>query len=104
MTATYHDLSTLLPETPPESIVSRAIYQDERHKVVLFGFAAGQELSEHTSSRPAILQVLRGEARLTLGDEVIDAAAGSWAFMPPHLKHSLTAKTPVQMLLTLLNG
>ncbi|MBS3966138.1 MAG: cupin domain-containing protein [Truepera sp.] len=101
---THHDLSTLLPETPPESIVSRTIYQDEHYKVVLFSFAAGQELSEHTSSRPAILHVLTGEARLTLGDEVIAAAAGSWAFMPPHLKHSLTAKTPVQMLLTLLDG
>jgi len=104
MTATHHELSTLLPETPPESIVSRTIYQDDRHKVVLFSFAAGQELSEHTSSRPAILHLLKGEARLTLGDEVIAAAAGSWAFMPPNLKHSLTAKTPVQMLLTLLEG
>jgi len=102
--ATHHDLSTLLSETPPESIVSRTIYQDERHKVVLFSFAAGQELSEHSSSRPAILHLLSGEARLTLGDEVITAAAGSWAFMPPHLKHSLTARTPVQLLLTLLEG
>jgi len=104
MTTTYHELSALLPETPPESIVSRTIYQDERRKVVLFAFAAGQELSEHTASRPAILHLLRGEARLTLGDQAIDAADGSWAFMPPHLKHSLKAKTPVQMLLTLLDG
>jgi quercetin dioxygenase-like cupin family protein len=97
MTTTYHELSALLPETPPESIVSRTIYQDERRKVVLFAFAAGQELS-------AILHLLSGEARLTLGDQAIDAADGSWAFMPPHLKHSLKAKTPVQMLLTLLDG
>lgn len=104
MTVTYHELSALLPETPPESIISRTIYQDAHRKVVLFAFAAGQELSEHTSSRPAILHLLMGEARLTLGDQVIDATAGSWAFMPPHLKHSLAAKTPAQMLLTLLDG
>jgi quercetin dioxygenase-like cupin family protein len=100
--ATYVELGSLLPEVPPHSILSRTLLRDERCKVVLFSFAAGQELSEHTASRPAIVHVLAGEAQLTLGDEVMEATAGSWAFMPPHLKHSLKAKTPVQMLLTLL--
>ena len=39
----------------------------------MFGFAQGEELSEHTSSRPAIIQVLRGELELTLAGEPVTA-------------------------------
>ncbi|MDR7420107.1 MAG: cupin domain-containing protein [Armatimonadota bacterium] len=95
------DLATLA-DAPADSIVSRTIYKDERVKAVLFAFAPGQELSEHTASTAAIIHVLRGEARLTLGRDVRDAAAGTWVRMPPQLPHSLLAKTPVLMLLLLL--
>jgi quercetin dioxygenase-like cupin family protein len=95
------DLSTLA-DAPADSIVSRTIYKDDRVKVVLFAFAPGQELSEHTASTAAIIHVLRGEARLTLGGDVHEASAGTWVRMPPQLPHSLLATTPVQMLLLLL--
>jgi len=95
------DLLTQIPDIPPDSIVSRTFYQDERMKAILFGFAAGQELSEHTASQPAILDILQGEADLTLGDDSMEAQAGTWVHMPPRLPHSLYAKTPVLMLLLL---
>ena len=95
------DLLTQIPDIPPDSIVSRTFYQDERIKAILFGFAAGQELSEHTASQPAILHILQGEADLTLGDDAREAQAGTWVQMPPRLSHSLYAKTPVLMLLLL---
>lgn len=85
-----------------DSTVSKTLHQDERIKVVLFGFAAGQELSEHTASVPAIVHVLEGTARLTLGGEVMSTQAGSWVHMPANLPHSVLARTPVKMLLTLL--
>jgi quercetin dioxygenase-like cupin family protein len=95
------DLSALA-EAPADSIVSRTIYKDDRIKAVLFAFAPGQELSEHTASTAAIIHILRGEARLVLGTDVREAAAGTWVRMPPQLPHSLLAKTPVLMLLLLL--
>jgi quercetin dioxygenase-like cupin family protein len=96
------DLAESLPDIPDDSIVSRTLYTDEHVKAVLFGFAAGQELSEHTASQPAILHILEGEAILTLGDDTREASAGTWVYMPPHLRHSIGAKTPVRMLLLLL--
>ncbi len=87
--AYINDLLAQLPDIPPDSIVSRTFYSDDRIKAILFGFAAGQELSEHTAARPAILHFLQGEARLTLGS-------------PPHLPHSVYAETTVVMLLTML--
>ncbi|GJM39884.1 MAG: hypothetical protein DHS20C20_01660 [Ardenticatenaceae bacterium] len=49
------NLAELLPEIPAESIVSRKVYSDDFLKVALFGFAAGEELTEHTAAFPATL-------------------------------------------------
>ena len=103
MATPYTHLADLTAQDiPADGILSRTIYNDDHVKVVLFGFAAGQELSEHTASMPAILQIIKGEARLGLGDDTIDARAGGWVHMPAQLRHSLQAKTPVVMLLLLL--
>ena len=78
------------------------LHNDDRLKAVLFGFAQGEELSEHTASMPAVLHFLQGEATVTLGDDRHEATAGAWAHMPAGLKHSIQARTPVVMLLFLL--
>ncbi len=93
------NLIELIDNIPPDSIVSRTFYKDNHTKGVLFGFDTGQELSEHTSSQNAIIQIIKGEAILTLGDDRQELATGAWIHMPPHLKHSIYAKTPLIMLL-----
>jgi len=98
------DLAALAPEVPADAILSRTFHEDERLKVILFAFAAGQELSEHTASEPAIVHFLDGEAALTLGDDQQHAEAGTWAYLPPRLKHSIRANTRVLMLLLLYKG
>ncbi len=102
LTYTYIPDVAALAEAPAGSILSRTIYKDAQVKAVLFAFAPGQELSEHTASTAAILHILRGEARLTLGQDTVDASAGTWVRMPPRLPHSVLARTPVTMLLLLL--
>jgi quercetin dioxygenase-like cupin family protein len=89
-------------QPPVDGILSRTIYQDDQIKAILFGFAAGQELSEHTAARPAILWFVQGEAIVGLGTEQKDAVAGTWIHMRAGLTHSVAAKTPVVMLLVLL--
>ncbi|MCW5941467.1 MAG: cupin domain-containing protein [Fimbriimonadaceae bacterium] len=87
---------------PEHGITSRALYSDEHTRAVIFGFDQGEELSEHTASMDAILHVLQGEATLTLGGETREAKAGSWVHMEANLPHSVVAKTPLVILLTLL--
>lgn len=91
-------------EIPANGILSRPLYDDEHVKVVLFAFSEGQELSEHTAAMPAVLHFLKGEARVTLGDDIVDARAGTWVHMPAHLRHSIAAKRPLVMLLSLVKG
>ena len=95
------DLTKQISEIPPGSIVSQTIHDDEQVRAVLFAFAPGQELSEHTASRAATLYFVQGEADITLGDEAKIAQAGTWVHMTPHLPHSIVAKTAVLMLLTM---
>jgi len=89
-------------EPPQDGILTRTLHSDDDLKVVIFGFAEGEELSEHTASMPAVLHFVSGEATLTLGDDEVAAKAGSWVHMPANLKHSVRAKSPVVMLLLLL--
>ena len=89
-------------EPPEDGILTRTLFNNEDVKAVIFGFGQGEELSEHTASMPAILHFLQGEATLTLGDDTVEAKPGTWIHMPPELKHSVKAKTPVVMLLLLL--
>ena len=98
----FGDLSTEIPEVSPDSIVSRTLYDDDQHKAILFGFAAGQELSEHTASQTALLYFVQGKAKLTLGGDESRAVPGTWVRMAPRLPHSVLAETQLVMLLILL--
>ena len=103
MDYTYiQDLSEMISEIAEETIISRTFLDKGNVKGILFGFAAGQELSEHTASRPAILHFLEGEADLTLGSEKSVARAGTWVHMPANLPHSILANTQVIMVLMLV--
>lgn len=99
----YADLAAQV-QIPPDGTISRTIYQDAGVKAVLFGFAAGQELSEHTAATAAVLHFVQGEARVTFGAEVLEARPNTWVHLPPHMPHSIVATTPVVMLLLLLKA
>jgi quercetin dioxygenase-like cupin family protein len=100
----FDELTHEMTDIPADGIVSRTLYADDQIKVVLFGFAPGQELSEHTASVPATLDFRRGEAELTLGADMHPARAGTFVHMDAGLPHSVRATTSVVLLLTLLKG
>ena len=88
-----------LPESGKQSIV---LLDDTNTKVVLFAFAAGSGLTEHVAPFPAIIQIIKGEAELTVGQESVSGKPGTWVQMPAKTPHSIRANTPVIMLLTLV--
>lgn len=104
MTTNYTHFTDLAKEIPPpdKGILSRTLFNDDRLKTVLLGFAEGEQLSEHTASIPAVLHFLQGQAKLTLGDDTLDAKAGTWVHMPKSLPPGIRAKTPVVMQLLLI--
>jgi quercetin dioxygenase-like cupin family protein len=103
MTEDYSLVGNLpaLFEIQPDSIVSRTFFKGERLKAVLFGFDAGQELTEHTSSQAVVIQIVQGQATVTVGGDKHELGVGSWLHMQPHLKHSVHANWPLMVLLTM---
>jgi len=97
------ELISLAAETrfAPNGIVSRTVFSSPSARVVLFGFAPGQELTEHTSTQHALVQILSGACEATLAGRKQILKAGDLLHMPPGLPHALCATEQFAMLLTL---
>jgi quercetin dioxygenase-like cupin family protein len=87
---------------PDDGTLSRVLHVDDRLRLVLFAFDEGQELTEHTAAVPAVVQVVSGRFRLTLGSETVEVGRDAWVHMPAHLPHSVLALEPGRLLLTML--
>ena len=85
----------------PNGIVSRTLLRTSNSRMVLFGFAEGQELTEHTSTQHATIQVLSGQCEFSLAGKPHTLKAGDLLYMPPGLPHAVKATTRFSMLLTL---
>ncbi len=86
----------------PGAVVSKVIHRDERLNVTVFGFDSGEGLTEHQAAQAAVVQVLVGRLSFMAGGEEYDAGPGFWLHMSPGTPHSLVAKEPTVMLLTLI--
>jgi quercetin dioxygenase-like cupin family protein len=89
-------------DVPKDGILSRTVHAGEGLTLTIFGFDAGQELTEHTSSRPAIIEILDGEAEVVLDGDAHRLAAGGWVAMPRGMTHAIRAISPMRMALTLM--
>lgn len=85
----------------PNGIVSRTLLRTANCRVVLFGFAEGQELTEHTSTQHALVQILSGECEFFLAGQPHSLKTGDLLYLPPNLPHAAKATTRFSMLLTL---
>lgn len=88
-----------IPETDKKSVV---LLDNSKIKAILFSFAAGSGLAEHVARLDATIQIISGEAAITVGAESVDGMPGTWIQMTAKTPHSIAARTPVVMLLTLL--
>ena len=85
----------------PNGIVSRTLLRTANSRVVLFAFIEGQELTEHTSTQHAVIQILTGECEFQLAGKPHALKAGDLVYMPPNLPHAVKATRQFSMLLTL---
>ena len=85
----------------PNGIVSRTLFRSDNSRTVLFGFSEGQELTEHTSTQHALIQILSGECEFSLAGKPHSLKANDLLYMPPNLPHAVKATKQFSMLLTL---
>lgn len=89
-------------EYTDDSVVSKTILDKPTGTITLFAFDEGQKLSEHTAPFDAVVQVIDGTARLTIGGEDINVTAGDIVIMPANVPHAVNAEQKFKMLLTMV--
>jgi quercetin dioxygenase-like cupin family protein len=86
------------------SVVSRTLVNYPAGTVTLFAFDAGEGLSEHTAPYDALLQVLEGEAEVTIAGSKSRLDQGEAIILPAAKPHALRASRQFKMLLTMIRS
>ena len=92
-----------LVEVAPGKIVSRTFVQRPEMTITLFSFAAGEGVSTHSAPGDAMLYVLEGQAKVTIGGKPMTVKAGKVVVMPANIPHGVDAEQDFKMLLTVVN-
>ncbi|MDR1721937.1 MAG: cupin domain-containing protein [Methanobrevibacter sp.] len=86
------------------SVVSREIIKKEAGTVTIFAFDKGQGLSTHSAPYDAMVQIVDGEAEITISDIKNTVKEGQIIIMPENEPHGLQAKKPFKMILTMIKS
>ncbi|MBE0672262.1 MAG: cupin domain-containing protein [Anaerolineales bacterium] len=86
------------------SVVSRQITKSDGGNVTLFAFDTNQGLSEHTAPFDALVNILEGEAEVTISGKPFQLKAGDAIIMPANEPHALKAVQKFKMLLTMIRA
>lgn len=86
----------------PGAIVSRMLLQKQNGSVTLFALAEGQAISEHTTPYDALVNVIDGEAEITISSKAVVVKAGEVLLMPANDPHALKANKQFKMVLTMI--
>ena len=79
-------------------IVSQALLTAPGLRATLFRFAAGQELSEHTSTARVLVQVISGSCAFSHAGANHVLTAGVLLHLPPNLPHAVRAVDDLTLL------
>lgn len=86
------------------SVVSKTLIDKKVGTVTLFAFDQGQGLSEHTAPFDAMVQLLDGEAEVTIAGNPLRLKKGDMVIMPANKPHALRAVDRFKMLLTMIRA
>ena len=95
------DLQDLVPYQEGQ-VVSRTLAQNEHVSVTLFAFEKGEEISTHASGGDAMVTVLEGTGRFTVGGAVHTLTQGQSLVMPAQVPHAVYGQERFRMLLTVV--
>ncbi|MCK5439634.1 MAG: cupin domain-containing protein [Gemmatimonadetes bacterium] len=88
----------------PGAVVSQTLVKNRGGSVTLFAFDAGEGLSEHSTPHEAVIQILEGTARVTIGEQLHVVIEGQALRLPAGVPHAVHAETPFKMLLIMLKN
>jgi quercetin dioxygenase-like cupin family protein len=86
------------------AIVSREIYTKKPGSITIFSFDEGQGLSEHTAPFDAMIYMLEGTAKITIGHKDTEVKQDQFILMPANVPHAIKAISKFKMMLIMIRG
>lgn len=80
-------------------VVSKTLVQNDFVSMTVFSFDKGEEISTHAASGDAMVTVLDGKGRFTVGGEVFYLEAGETLIMPKDIPHAVYGEERFKMQL-----
>lgn len=80
-------------------VVSKSLVQNDLVSMTIFSFDKGEEISTHAASGDAMVTVLEGKGRFTVGGEVFYLEAGETLIMPKDIPHAVYGEERFKMQL-----
>ena len=80
-------------------VVSKTLVQNKAVSMTLFSFDKGEEISTHASCGDAMVTVLDGTGRFTVGGEVFLLNEGDTLIMPKDIPHAVYGQERFKMQL-----
>ena len=80
-------------------VVSKTLVQNASVSMTIFSFDKGEEISTHASGGDAMVTVLEGKGRLTVGGEVFILEEGETLVMPKDVPHAVYGEERFKMQL-----
>jgi len=93
---------TKLVEYRQGQVISRTLVQNGAVSITLFSFDQGEEISTHASHGDAMVAVLEGSARITIGGKPHLLSPGQIIVLPAGIPHAVAAESQFKMLLTVV--
>ena len=88
-----------LVEYQDGQVVSRTLVQNDYVSMTLFSFDKDEEISTHAAGGDAMVTVLEGTGRFTVGSEVFILSAGDTLIMPKDIPHAVYGQERFKMQL-----
>lgn len=80
-------------------VVSKTLVQNDAVSVTIFSFDKGEEISTHASGGDAMVTVLEGTGKFTIGGDVYILNEGETIIMPKGIPHAVFGEEKFKMIL-----
>jgi len=84
----------------PGQVASKTLVQNDKVSMTIFSFDKGEEISTHAAGGDAMVTILEGTGRFTVGDEVFLLNEGETLIMPKDIPHAVYGEEKFKMQLT----
>lgn len=87
-----------------KSVISRVLLKNSGGTITLFAFDEGEGLSEHKAPFDAFVDVVEGDAIITIGGHRYELSAGDSIVLPANVPHAVEAVSRFKMLLVMIKA